>query len=140
MDEITAYRNECAQENRVRKNSSLSKTRQVYASVVWKASIRVNGKKIPIYIADYVMMGYGTGATGSTWAHDQRDYDFAKKFGIDIIQVIKGGDISKEATQVTVNGQLRIPEWLYKEKKDSIERMLEELEKKGMVKPVFSTR
>ena len=57
----------------------------------------VNGKKIPIYIADYVMMGYGTGAIMAVPAHDQRDYDFAKKFGIDIIEVIKGGDISKEA-------------------------------------------
>ena len=45
----------------------------------------------------YVMMGYGTGAIMAVPAHDQRDYDFAKKFGIDIIEVIKGGDISKEA-------------------------------------------
>ena len=55
----------------------------------------VNGKKIPIFIADYVMMGYGTGAIMAVPAHDQRDYDFAKKFGIDIIQVIKGGDIEQ---------------------------------------------
>lgn len=49
----------------------------------------VNGKEIPIYISDYVMMGYGTGAIMAVPAHDQRDYDFAKKFGIDIIPVIE---------------------------------------------------
>lgn len=54
----------------------------------------INGKEIPIYISDYVMMGYGTGAIMAVPAHDGRDYEFAKKFGIDIIQVIEGGDIS----------------------------------------------
>ena len=89
----------------------------------------VNGKKIPIFIADYVMMGYGTGAIMAVPAHDQRDYDFAKKFGIDIIQVIKGGDIGKEA--YTGDGEMINSEFLngYTNKKDSIERMLEELEK-----------
>ncbi len=56
----------------------------------------ITGKEIPIFISDYVMMGYGTGAIMAVPAHDQRDYDFAKKFGIEIVQVIKGGDISKE--------------------------------------------
>ena len=53
-------------------------------------------KEIPIYISDYIMMTYGTGAIMAVPAHDQRDYDFAKKFNIDIIEVIEGGDISKE--------------------------------------------
>ena len=57
----------------------------------------VNGKKIPIYIADYVLGDYGYGAIMAVPAHDQRDYDFAKKFDLPIIQVIEGGDISKEA-------------------------------------------
>ena len=57
----------------------------------------VNNKKIPIWISDYVLMTYGTGAIMAVPAHDQRDYDFAKKFNIDIIEVLKGGDISKEA-------------------------------------------
>ena len=56
----------------------------------------VTKKEIPIYIADYVMMGYGTGAIMAVPAHDDRDYEFAKKFDIEIIEVIKGGDISKE--------------------------------------------
>ena len=57
----------------------------------------VNGKEIPIWISDYVLQSYGTGAIMAVPAHDQRDYEFAKKFGLDIIQVLEGGDISKEA-------------------------------------------
>lgn len=57
----------------------------------------LTGKKIPIFVADYVMMGYGTGAIMAVPAHDTRDYDFAKKFGCPIIEVIQGGDITKEA-------------------------------------------
>ena len=80
------------------------------------------------------MMGYGTGAIMAVPAHDQRDYDFAKKFGIDIIQVIKGGDIEKEA--YTGDGEMINSDFLngYTNKKDSIKRMLEELEKKGIGK------
>lgn len=57
----------------------------------------VNGKKIPIWISDYVLATYGTGAIMAVPAHDQRDYEFATKFGIDIIPVIDGGDISNSA-------------------------------------------
>ena len=57
----------------------------------------VNNKKIPVWVSDYVLVTYGTGAIMAVPAHDQRDYDFAKKFEIDIIQVLDGGDISKEA-------------------------------------------
>jgi leucyl-tRNA synthetase len=57
----------------------------------------VNGKRIPVWTSDYVMMGYGTGAIMSVPAHDERDYAFAKAFGLPIIEVIQGGDISKEA-------------------------------------------
>lgn len=57
----------------------------------------VNGKEIPIWISDYVLATYGTGAIMAVPAHDTRDYEFAKKFGLDIIPVLKGGDITKEA-------------------------------------------
>ena len=92
----------------------------------------VNGKEIPIYISDYVMMNYGTGAIMAVPAHDPRDYDFAKKFGIDIIEVIKGGDISKAA--YTEDGEMVNSEFLngFDNKKDSIERMIEYLEEKGI--------
>ncbi|MBE6155282.1 MAG: leucine--tRNA ligase [Firmicutes bacterium] len=57
----------------------------------------VSGKEIPIWISDYVLANYGTGAIMAVPAHDERDYAFAKKFGIDIIPVLEGGDVSKEA-------------------------------------------
>ena len=78
------------------------------------------------------MMGYGTGAIMAVPAHDQRDYDFAKKFGIDIIQVIKGGDISKEA--YTGDGEMINSGFLngMTNKKDSIAKMREYLKEKGI--------
>jgi len=57
----------------------------------------VNGKKIPIWISDYVLISYGTGAIMAVPAHDSRDFEFAKKFNLNIIPVIEGGDISREA-------------------------------------------
>ena len=133
MDEITAYRNECAKKTEFER-TQLVKDKTGVRIQGLEGVNPVNGKKIPIYIADYVMMGYGTGAIMAVPAHDQRDYDFAKKFGIDIIEVIKGGDISKEA--YTGDGEMINSEFLngYTKKKDSIERMLEELEKKGIGK------
>ena len=91
----------------------------------------ITGKEIPIYISDYVMMGYGTGAIMAVPAHDTRDYDFAKKFGIDIIEVIKGGDISKEA--YTGEGELVNSGELngISNKKDAIAKAFEILEKLG---------
>lgn len=90
----------------------------------------VNNKEIPIYISDYVMMGYGTGAIMAVPAHDDRDYDFAKKFGIDIIPVIDGGDINKEA--YTGDGLHINSEFLNGlNKQDAINKMLEFLEEKG---------
>lgn len=62
-----------------------------------KAVNPINGAFLPVFIADYVLMGYGTGAIMAVPAHDERDYAFAKKFHLPIIEVIKGGDISKEA-------------------------------------------
>lgn len=90
----------------------------------------VNGKEIPIYISDYVMMNYGTGAIMAVPAHDQRDYDFAKKFGIDIIEVIQGGDISNEA--YTEDGIMVNSDFLngMDNKKDSIDKMIHFLEEK----------
>ena len=57
----------------------------------------VNGKEIPIFISDYVLVTYGTGAIMAVPAHDDRDWDFAKKFGCEIVEVVAGGDVEKEA-------------------------------------------
>jgi len=92
----------------------------------------VNGKNIPIYISDYVMMGYGTGAIMAVPAHDERDYDFAKKFGIDIIEVIKGGNIEEAA--YTGDGEMVNSDFLngYDNKRDSIDKMIEVLAERGI--------
>ena len=66
----------------------------------------LTGKQVPIFISDYVMMGYGTGAIMAVPAHDTRDWEFAKKFNIDIIPVIEGGDITKEAFTDINSGKL----------------------------------
>lgn len=94
----------------------------------------INNKEIPIFVSDYVMMGYGTGAIMAVPAHDSRDYDFAKKFNIDIIEVIKGGDIQKEAYAgdgpMVNSGILDGMD----NKKESIAKMLEFIESKGIGK------
>ena len=94
--ELDAYREECAKKTEFERTQLVKEKTGV--RIEGLAAINpANGKEIPIYISDYVMMGYGTGAIMAVPAHDERDYDFAKKFGIDIIEVIKGGDITKEA-------------------------------------------
>ena len=88
----------------------------------------VNKKRIPIWISDYVLVTYGTGAIMAVPAHDDRDYDFAKKFGIEIIEVLEGGDIEKEP--YTQDGTHINSDFLNGlDKKEAIEKMLEWLEK-----------
>ncbi|MBQ7536122.1 MAG: leucine--tRNA ligase, partial [Stomatobaculum sp.] len=131
MDAIKAYRDECAKKTEFERTQLVKdKTGLVIEGLT--AINPVNGKEVPIFIADYVMMGYGTGAIMAVPAHDQRDYDFAKKFGVDIIQVIEGGDISKEA--YTGDGKMINSEFLnaYDNKKDSIAAMLRFLAEKGI--------
>ena len=66
----------------------------------------VNGKKIPIFVSDYVLATYGTGAIMAVPAHDTRDWDFAKKFGLPIVEVVAGGDVEKEAFTDVATGKL----------------------------------
>lgn len=130
MAEIEAYRAECARKTEFER-TQLNKDKTGVRIEGLSAVNPVNGKKIPIYISDYVMMGYGTGAIMAVPAHDQRDYDFAKKFDIDIIEVIKGGDVSREA--YTGEGEMVNSGFLngYTNKKESIKKAIAELEKTG---------
>ncbi|MGN0907287.1 MAG: leucine--tRNA ligase, partial [Bullifex sp.] len=91
----------------------------------------VNGKKIPIWIADYVLISYGTGAIMAVPAHDDRDWEFAKKFGLPIIEVLKSKvDVQEQAW--TEDGEHVNSEWLNGlNKSDAIAKMLEFLEKNG---------
>lgn len=95
----------------------------------------VTGKEIPIFIADYVMMGYGTGAIMAVPGHDTRDWEFATKFGLPIIEVIKGGDVTKEAYTDTASGEMVNSGFLNgMEVKEAINAMIEHLEKEGIGK------
>ena len=131
FSEVENYRAECAKKTEFER-TQLVKDKTGVKLDGFVAINPVNGKEIPIFISDYVMMGYGTGAIMAVPAHDQRDYDFAKKFGIDIIEVIKGGDIAVEA--YTGDGEMVNSDYLngYTDKKSSISRVLEELEKQGI--------
>lgn len=91
----------------------------------------VNNKKIPIWISDYVLATYGTGAIMAVPAHDQRDYEFATKFGIEIIPVLEGGDISKEAfTEDGIHINSEFLNGLNKE--DAINKIIDFLEEKNI--------
>ncbi|MBQ8182977.1 MAG: leucine--tRNA ligase [Clostridia bacterium] len=131
MADIEAYRAECAKKTEFERTQLVKDKTGVRIDGL-EAINPVNGKKIPIYISDYVMMGYGTGAIMAVPAHDQRDYEFAKKFGIDIIEVIKGGDINVEA--YTGDGEMVNSDFLngMDKKAASIEKMVAYLEEKGV--------
>ena len=131
FDEIESYREKI-------KNKTEFERTQVNKD---KTGVCINGltginpitnKEIPIYISDYVMMSYGTGAIMAVPAHDERDYEFAKKFGIDIVEVIKGGDISEKA--YTGDGEMVNSGVLngLTNKKQSIKKMIEYLEENNL--------
>ncbi len=131
MDDVRAYRAECAKKTEFERTQLVKDKTGVRLDGL-SAINPLTGKEIPIYIADYVMMGYGTGAIMAVPAHDERDWAFARKFGIDVVEVIKGGDIEKEA--YTGDGEMVNSGFLngYTNKKDSIRRAVEELERLGV--------
>ena len=131
IDELDAYKEECAKKTEFQRTQLVKEKTGVKIDGICGVN-PVNGKEIPIYTADYVMMGYGTGAIMAVPAHDERDYDFAKKFGIDIIEVIKGGNIEEAA--YAGDGEMVNSDFLngFTNKKDSIKKMIEVLEEKGI--------
>ena len=94
-EEITDYVSETAKKSEFHRSIATDKTGVELKGL--KATNPYNNQEIPVFISDYVLTGYGTGAIMAVPAHDQRDYDFAKTFDLPIIQVLEGGDISKEA-------------------------------------------
>ena len=96
MDEIRAYQAEAARKSDFERTEvNKDKTGVMLKGV--KAINPVNGEEIPIFISDYVLVSYGTGAIMAVPAHDTRDWEFAKKFGLPMVEVVKGGDVEKEA-------------------------------------------
>ncbi len=129
--EVELYKKECASKSEIERTELNKEKTGVFTGAY--AINPVNGRKIPIWISDYVLMTYGTGAIMAVPAHDERDYEFAKKFGIEIIPVLEGGDVSKEAwTKDGIHINSGFMDGLNKE--DAIDAMLKWLEEKGIGK------
>ncbi len=135
MDEIKAYQEAAAKKSDFERTEVAKDKTGVEIKGV-RGICPVNDKEIPIYVSDYVLMSYGTGAIMAVPAHDERDWEFAKKFGLPIIEVVKGGDVEKEAftdceTGVMVNSGF-LDGLSVEEAKKAI---IENLEKTGKGKP-----
>ena len=94
-EEVLDYKKKCESKSEMERTELNKDKTGVFTGAY--AINPVNNKKIPIWISDYVLMSYGTGAIMAVPAHDERDYEFAKKFNLEIIPVLEGGDVSKEA-------------------------------------------
>ena len=135
-DEIAAYREEAAKKSDFERTElAKDKTGVVLGGIT--AINPVNGKEIPIWISDYVLMTYGTGAIMAVPAHDDRDWEFAKKFGLPMIQVVEGTngavDINAAAFTDVATGKLINSDFLNGlEVKDAKEKMKDFLEEKGI--------
>ena len=122
---VEAYHKECATKSDLERTELNKDKTGVFTGAY--AINPVNGKKIPIWISDYVLASYGTGAIMAVPAHDDRDYAFAKKFGLEIIPVLAGGDVTVEAW--TQDGLHINSEWLDGlNKQEAIDKMIEWLE------------
>ena len=125
-NDVNEYKKVCASKTEIERTDTSKEKTGVFTGAY--AINPVNNTEIPIWISDYVLAGYGTGAIMAVPAHDERDYAFAKKFNIPIIEVIEGGNIEKEAyigdgihlNSVFLNGM---------NKEDAINKMIEWLEK-----------
>ena len=102
-DEVAAYQEEAARKSDFER-SELNKDKTGVRLQGIRAVNPANNGSIPIFVSDYVLMGYGTGAVMGVPGHDQRDWDFAEKFGLPIIEVVKGGDMTKEAYATKEDG------------------------------------
>jgi leucyl-tRNA synthetase len=108
QDDVKAYQKTCAAKSDLERTDLNKDKTGVFTGAY--AINPINGKRVPIWISDYVLATYGTGAIMAVPAHDTRDYEFAKKFGMEIIPVLEGGDIEKEA--YTQDGVHINSEWL----------------------------
>ena len=142
MDAVRAYREASARKSDFERTEMAKEKTGVRLEGV--AAINpVNGRETPIFISDYVLMSYGTGAIMAVPGHDTRDWEFAKKFGLPIIEVVKGGDVEKEAFTDCATGIMVNSGFLdglpVEEAKKAIIRWLEE-HKKGETKVNYKLR
>ena len=142
MDAVRAYREASARKSDFERTEMAKEKTGVRLEGV--AAINpVNGKETPIFISDYVLMSYGTGAIMAVPGHDTRDWEFAKKFGLPIIEMVKGGDVEKEAFTDCATGIMVNSGFLdglpVEEAKKAIIKWLEE-HKKGETKVNYKLR
>ena len=131
-DEILAYRAQAARKSDFER-TELAKDKTGACINGITAVNPVNGKEIPIWVSDYVLMSYGTGAIMAVPAHDDRDWDFAKKFGLPIIEVVAGGDVQNAAFTDVATGKLCNSGFLDgMEVKDAKKAIIEWREEKGI--------
>ena len=130
-DAVNEYKKACASKSDLERTELNKEKTGVFTGAY--AINPVNGKKIPIWISDYVLASYGTGAIMAVPAHDERDYAFAKKFGLEIIPVLEGGDVSREA--FTGDGVHINSDFLNGlDKEEAISKMIDWLVEKGIGK------
>ena len=139
MDEVKEYQIKSKEKTEFERTELVKEKTGVKLQGI-KAINPLNNSLVEVWIADYVMMSYGTGAIMAVPAHDQRDYDFATKFNIPIIEVIKGGDISKEA--YTGDGEMVNSDFLngITNKHEAIDKMLAYLNEKEIGRPKTNYR
>ncbi|GHV14613.1 leucine--tRNA ligase [Clostridia bacterium] len=107
MDEILAYRESASKKSDFERSELSANKEKTGVEIKGVRAVNpVNGKEIPVYVSDYVLISYGTGAIMAVPAHDTRDYEFAKKFNLPIIEVVAGGNISAEAFTDVETGKM----------------------------------
>ena len=135
FDKIEAYREEAAKKSDFERTELAKEKTGVEIKGV-RAINPVNGKEIPIFISDYVLMTYGTGAIMAVPAHDKRDWDFAKAFSLPMIEVVAGGDIEKEAFTDIETGTMVNSDFLNGlSVEDAKKKIIEYLSEKGVGRP-----
>ena len=135
IEEIRAYRAEAAKKSDFERTEVAKEKTGVRLSGV-EAINPVNGKQIPIFVSDYVLMTYGTGAIMAVPAHDTRDYEFAKVFDLPIVEVVAGGDVEKEAFTDCATGKMVNSGFLDGLTVDEAKKaIIEWLEKEGVGEP-----
>ena len=131
-DAITAYREQAAKKSDFER-SELAKEKTGVCIDGLMAVNPVNNTKIPVYVSDYVLMSYGTGAIMAVPAHDERDWEFAKKFNLPIIEVVAGGNVQEEVFTDVATGKLVNSDFLNGlEVAQAKEKIVEYLEEKGI--------
>jgi len=131
-DEVVSYREQAARKSDFER-TELAKEKTGVCLKGISAVNPVNNKEIPVWVSDYVLMSYGTGAIMAVPAHDTRDWDFAKKFGLPIIEVVAGGDVQNEAFTDVATGTLCNSDFLNGlEVSDAKAAMIKWLEEKGI--------